>query len=235
MKAFARTAILLTYAVAVAVFSKASIVRADTNDFQGWFQATGLVSLDQAKKYQLFLEVQPRMGADWQRFDRLFIRPALTYNLRQGFSASFGYAWTPGFLDLELHRDFRSEQRLWQQLLFRHDAGRWQWQHRLRPEQRFIQGTEGVSTRLRHSTRGSYGFDPEGSYGLTGFNEFFVTLNSIDNGPQAGYDRNRVFVGPFWRDSAVRYEVGYILEHVHRFGGEERWVHALWSALAFEL
>jgi hypothetical protein len=194
-----------------------------------------VVSLDEAKKYQLSLEVQPRMGANWERFDRLFVRPAVTYNLRSDLGASFGYAWAPGFLDSELHRDFRLEQRLWQQILFRHELGNWQWQHRLRPEQRFIEDTDGMSIRLRYFVRGSYGLNPENSVGLTGFNEFFVTLNSIEDGPQSGYDRNRVFMGPFWREGAVRYEVGYILEHVHRFGDDQRWVHALWSALSFDL
>jgi hypothetical protein len=235
LRAFLFGMIVALVAGVVAVPNPSRTLAADENDFQGWFQATGSFSVDQNKKYQAFLEIQPRMGANWERFDRLFVRPALTYNVRPDVGVSLGYAWIPYFLDVELHRTFGQEQRLWQQLLFRHESGNWQWQHRLRPEQRFLEGVEGVSNRLRYFIRGSYSLDPDGSFGLTGFEEFFVTLNSTDQGPKAGYDRNRVFFGPFWREGAMRYEVGYVLEHVHRFGNDQRWVSAVWSSIVFDL
>jgi len=219
----------------VLVCSSPSASLADQSDFQGWFQASGVVSLDHSKRYQLFLEVQPRVGANWERFDRLFIRPALTYNLRSDLGVSLGYLWGPGFLDTELHRDFREEHRVWQQLVFRDERGYLQWQHRVRPEARFIEDVQGTAVRLRYMLRGSYQLFPESGAGVTSFDELFIACNSIENGPHAGYDRNRFFVGPFWKREVVRYEVGYLVEHVQRFGDDQRWVHAIWSAISFEL
>ena len=210
-------------------------LRADEQDFQAWLQGVGHIALDPDKRTQLYLEAQPRLGDDWQRFERLLLRPGVAYNLRQDLAVYFGYAWTPGFLDLDLHRRFTDEHRTWQQLLFRHETGRMQWQHRLRPEQRFIEGVDGVSHRLRYALRGTYSLATDGSWGLFGSNEFFVTLNKIDPGPEVGYDRDRVIVGPFWKVGALRYELGYVVEHVPHFGGEQRLVQAVLMLVSFDL
>jgi hypothetical protein len=67
----------------------------------------------------------------------------------------------------------------------------------------------------------------EGDFGITAFDEFMVHLNSVQQGPTSGYDRNRVFIGPFWQVAQTRYECGYLGEHMKRFGDDERWVNAI--------
>jgi hypothetical protein len=211
------------------------VVYADAHDFQGWVQGVGHISLDRGKRVQLYLEAQPRQGDNWQRFDRLFVRPALAYNVRPDLSFYLGYAWSPAFLDLDLHRKFTDEHRVWEQIVLRHEFDRWRWQQRVRSEQRFIEGVEAVSHRLRYALRGAYSVAADGSWGLSASNEFFVTLNSIDPGPEVGYDRDRVIVGPFWRVGDLRYDLGYVIEQVPHFRGDQRLVQAVLAVISFEL
>lgn len=226
------TALLMAMCLSIV---QPTALRADENDFQAWVQGVGHIALDSDKKTQLYLEAQPRLGDDWKRFERLLLRPGLAYNVRQDLAVYLGYAWTPGFLDFDLHRRFTDEHRIWQQLLFRHEMGRMQWQHRLRPEQRFIEGVDGVSHRMRYALRGAYPLSDDGSWGMFGSNELFVNLNAIDPGPEVGYDRNRVILGPFWQVGRLRYELGYVVEHVAHFGGEQRLVQAFLMLVSFDL
>lgn len=90
-----------------------------------------------------------------------------------------------------------------------------------------IMRTDGVSHRSRYSLKGSYPWGTNENVGLTWFDEVMFTLNAISGGPQSGYDRNRLFVGPYVRVGQARCEIGYLGEHVKRFGSNERWANVL--------
>lgn len=212
------------------VASLCTLIRASEatpTDFEGWVQASALASLDEAKSYQLYLEVQPRIGDDWHRAAIMLVRPAFVYNPSEALSLFAGYAWHPTFYDSNYHRDYRDEQRLWQQILYRHDLWGIAWQHRLRQEQRKIEHTDGISNRTRYLIRESYGLTEDKSFGVTAFQELMVNLNGVEGGPWDGYDRSRLFLGPYWSIDNARYEIGYLGEHAKRFGDDERWVNAL--------
>ena len=81
--------------------------------------------------------------------------------------------------------------------------------------------------------RGSLPLNDAQDFGITAFDEFMVTLNTVEGGPWRGYDRNRIFIGPYWQVGATRYEVGYLGEHAKRFGDDERWVNALAATAIF--
>jgi hypothetical protein len=219
--------------VAFFVIIGAAPVRAVPTDFQDWTLLTAHVKLDEAKKYQLYFEVQPRVGDNWQRMERLLIRPALVYNVNPNLGLYLGYAWTPLFMDSQYHRDYRDESRIWQQILYKHSFVGMQWQHRLRQEQRFIERADGVSNRFRYLLKGSYALSEDGNFGIAGYDEIFVTYNSVDEGPWSGYDRDRFFVGPYWIVDNARYEVGYLGEHAKRFGSDERYISALMVFASF--
>ncbi len=204
-----------------------SAARAHPHDFEGWLNTNTHIALDHQRQYQLYLEAQPRVADNWQRAATFQGRVALAYTIDRAVSLYLGYAWTPALYDSNYHRDYRDEQRLWQQLTFRHDLFGLHWQHRLRQEQRMVMRTDGVASRTRYLTRGSYALDQEESFGLTAFNEIMINLNALDNGPWKGYDRNRIFFGPYWVIGPGRYEVGYLGEHLKRFGSDERWAHVL--------
>ncbi|MDZ4258182.1 MAG: DUF2490 domain-containing protein [Gemmatimonadales bacterium] len=199
---------------------------AQRQDVQAWSLLTANISLTDDARWFLYLETQARLGDDASRLERLLLRPALGRQLSDDVAVSLGYGWTPTFMNSSLESDFRSEHRIWQQAVIRHGGGRVSWQHRVRQEQRIIDQTSGTSHRTRHLVRAST-TPRRGRVGATAYHELFITWNSVDGGPKAGYDRSRVFVGPFLTRDHVRYEAGYVGEYGRRFGNSDRIIHAL--------
>ncbi len=217
----------LVFVWLAALFMGTTAARAHPQDFEQWTNINAHVSLTESKSFQVYLETQPRLGNDWQRSATVQNQAALVCNFNKTLGVYAGYAWTPSFYDSHYHRDYRDEQRIWQQVLYRHELFGIKWQHRLRQEQRMIMRTDDVSNRTRYMLKGSYGLSDAGDFGLTGYDEFMVTLNDVKGGPWDGYDRNRIFFGPYWIKGSGRYEVGYLGEHLKRFGSDERWAHVL--------
>jgi hypothetical protein len=75
--------------------------------------------------------------------------------------------------------------------------------------------------------RGTLPLNVAQDFGIAAFDEVMFTWNSIEGGPWSGYDRNRVFLGPYWQIDNAHYEIGYLGEHAKRFGDDERWVNAI--------
>lgn len=195
----------------------ASNTEAQQSDFQSWTQVISTISLDKKDTWFTYMEVQPRIGDDISRLERLIIRPGLGYNLNPSIALFLGYAWTPTYMNSSYEKSFRNENRIWQQVLVNDSRWGLAWQHRFRQEQRFIEDAAGPSNRTRYLLRGSYPLSQSQKFGLTGYNEIFVNLNSEDNGPKAGFDRDRYFLGPYFIEGPVRYEVGYLGEVAQTF------------------
>ena len=208
----------------------AQVTSAQRTDFQSWTLVTAQTTLDSDKRWLLYTEAQPRVGDDISRLERLLLRPALGYNVSKSTTIYLGYAWTPTFYDTHYNEDFRNEQRLWQQILYKHDWLGLAWQHRLRQEQRFIEDASSTSNRTRYLLRGSYQLSESYDAGLTGYNELFVTENSVHKGPRTGFDRDRFFFGPYIVAGKGRYEVGYLGEYGKRFGNNDRMINAVMVA-----
>jgi len=204
-----------------------SPAQAQKTDFQSWTQVTATINLDKQKEWFAYLEAQPRIGDDISRLERLLLRPALGYNLTDKIGLFLGYAWTPTFMNPSYDGDFRNENRIWQQVLYKHELGGLQVQHRLRQEQRMIEDAGATSNRTRYLIRGSYGVASDGAFGLTGYNELFVTENGTSKGPVGGFDRDRFFFGPYFKSGPGRYEVGYLGEYARQFGRDSRMINAL--------
>ena len=188
---------------------------AQSTDFQSWTQVIAQVDIN--KEWFTYMEVQPRVGDDISRMERLLIRPAIGYTINPNIALFLGYAWAPTFMNNHYQEDFRNENRIWQQLLVKDSRWGLDWQHRLRQEQRIIEDAGGPSNRTRYLLRGSYALSESGSYGLTGYNEIFVNLNSQQNGPKGGFDRDRFFFGPYFKQGPGRYEIGYVGEYAQKF------------------
>lgn len=210
-------------------------VSATPTDAEGWLLLGSNIGLDSKDRYKLYLETQPRVGDDFQRLATLQLRSAINYAFAPQWSFALGHAWTPIFYDADYHRIYRDENRVWQGLSFTHIASGITLQQRIRQEQRFIEHASAVSHRSRYQLRGSVPISANGDFGITAFDEFMVHLNSVDRGPVSGYDRNRVFIGPFWENSETRYEFGYLGEHMKRFGDNERWINAIMLSIVSSL
>jgi hypothetical protein len=200
---------------------------AQQHDVQSWSLVTANIALPGDARWFLYLEAQARLGDDVSRMERLLLRPALGHQLSDDVAVSLGYAWTPTFTNTSYETDFRSEHRIWQQAVIRHGGAGLSWQHRIRQEQRMIDETSGTSHRTRHLVRASLAPGIGRRIGVTGYHELFITWNSVDGGPRAGFDRSRIFIGPYLTRDHVRYEAGYVGEYGRRFGNNDRIIHAL--------
>jgi len=202
---------------------------AESTDNQSWTQVITQVKLN--KEWFAYMEAQPRVGDDISRLERLLIRPAMGYNINPNIALYLGYAWTPTYMNNQYEENFRNENRVWEQILIKDSRWGLDWQHRIRQEQRMIQDAGGPSNRTRYLLRGSYALSDSGQYGLTGYNEIFVTLNSQPNGPQGGFDRDRFFFGPYFKQGPGRYEIGYLGEYAQRFNQDGgRYINAIMVA-----
>jgi hypothetical protein len=197
------------------------------HDFEGWLIVSSHIPLESTKKYQLYAEIQPRLGDDWQRAATVQLRGALNYNVSKALAIYLGEAWTPAFYDSNYHHQYRDEHRVWEGVTLRHPLMGLEWEHRLRQEQRFIENTDEVAHRSRYRLKSSYSLSEDEAVGLTGWNEIMVNFNSVQDGPWSGYDRDRFFIGPYWKRDNVRYEFGYLGEHLKRFGNDERWANVI--------
>ena len=88
-------------------------------------------------------------------------------------------------------------------------------QNRTRYEQRTITEGDGVAQRLRHQIKYTYPINKD--WGFVFSDELFLNINTVDWGPVAGFDQNRVFIGPVYKfDDKQRIEFGYMNNYVNK-------------------
>lgn len=166
-----------------------------------------------------FLDIQPRftvndiVGGDDRALDTVLLRGALGYQITPNIGLYQGYAYIPTY------DPKRVEHRAFQELLIKQpltSAG--SYLHRLRFEQRFIDGVDDTSYRFRYFGRFTYPLhDLHEKLSLAINEEVFMHLNDVDRGPQAGFDQNRLFIGLNYRlNPSLAYEVGYQNQFIHR-------------------
>jgi len=181
--------------------------RAVTQDGQVWFLGTARITF--AERFKLFLEAQPRVGGDGLR--QVVLRSAVGYQFLPYWALYQGYGWTPNF------NPYNDENRSYQESLFDNAFGDLRMINRTRLEERFIEGVEGVSLRLRHMLRLVYPLDEKRHWFAAVYDEPFVTLNDATNGPQSGFNQNRAYIGVRRQLSkAVAIELGYLHQYVDR-------------------
>ncbi|HZH02533.1 MAG TPA: DUF2490 domain-containing protein [Myxococcaceae bacterium] len=180
-------------------------------DLQSWslFIAQGNAS----PRLRWYAEVQPRVGGDIQRVERLLLRPAVGFQVNSVVSLWLGYAWTP-----LVSPEFQDEHRPFQQLLMERPLGSAiTLINRTRFEQRAIAGTGGISLRFRHMGRVLVQPLENSPFRIALYNEVFVTLNDVDRGPPSGFDQNRAFAGVNLKTGPVlQVELGYMNNPVRR-------------------
>ncbi|WP_303673847.1 DUF2490 domain-containing protein [Vampirovibrio chlorellavorus] len=182
------------------------------NDLQQWGSVGLTLPLTPGKRVLLMGEAQPRVGNLQDRgtsgdFTQLILRTAVGWQLSQRVSVWQGYAWAPVFEPINVN-----EHRLHQQVNIQGKIRRLQLTNRTRLEERWIENNDGrVSIRLRHMVRGMYPLDAKERWFLVVSDEAFVTLKGVSNGPAAGFDQNRLFVGVSRKLSpSVNAELGYL-------------------------
>lgn len=203
-------------AFAAVVLLLPSIVFADTETKSSLW----LMSLNRfqfTEQYRGFLDIQPRFtaddvpGGDNGALDTVLIRGALGYQLKPNIGIYQGYAIIP------THDPDKVEHRSFQELLAKQSLTRDAiLVHRLRFEQRFLEGVDDTSLRFRYFARFTYplkGIHDNLSLAIN--EEVFIHLNDTDGGPQSGFNQNRLFMGLNYRVSkSYAFEVGYQNQYV---------------------
>lgn len=203
------------FALALAVAAPAAALETEG---EAWFQVTASGPIH--GRLLGFAEIQPRFGEDGQDGDfdttAWIGRGALGWQVLEGWSLWAGYGYTPTF-DPD-----RDEHRIFQQSLYDWRLGPVHAQHRARLEERFLEHESEASWRLRNQLRFVYPLPSLPTWSLVLADEVFLNLNTVDDGPDSGFDQNRVFAGVSHQLSRhVRVEVDYLNQFVHRTGGKE--------------
>ncbi len=176
-----------------------------------------------------YVEAQPRFDTTAASFSAIILRGAAGFDVGAGFSAWLGFGWAPSFIPA-----FRNELRPFAQVLGEHSFGAFRLINRFRFEDRFLQDAGGMSLRVRHMVRGVYRLG-ESNFALAAYDELFVNLNTVGNGPAQGLDQNRAFIGANRTfGSFTVLEAGYLAAYVWRTQGP-RLVHTavIWLAFNF--
>ena len=163
-------------------------VSAETHDFQIWTPV--YLTVNFTDKIQGWYEVQPRFGDDASQVNQLLLRTALGYTFADHWSIWQGYAWTP-----DIEPTFKTENRIYQQLLYVQKFPAIEIMSRTRLEERWIKDVSGTAVRLRTLLRGKVPLGHQGRWAYVVQDEIFFNMNSPTNGPDGGLDQNRVFVG----------------------------------------
>ena len=227
------TTIVLTFCVYSQAWAEA--------DNQLWtaITTTGtFYSEEKPTKFRYYLEAQPRLGDSWQSWERLVLRGSLGYRVGEKLTLWSGYGYTPGLLNSKNDYQYTPESRLWEMATYDQQIGKYALNHRGIVEQRWIDSAQGTAHRARYRAKISrplYTHENQITFGVTAFDEIMYNLNSVDNGPSSGYDRNRIFVGPYWTKNAWRVDAGYLYEASERPSKADREIHALALIISFNL
>ena len=159
------------------------------------------------------LITQLRYTEDISRLERIVVRPSLGLRFTTMFSGAIGY-------DAHIIRfpTAKLEQRVWQQLAFNHGVSDTTLQYRFRLEERFIENVSGIALTGRFLLQATAPISVA-DLNLVGSNELFLNFNSLDNGPQQGFDQNRLYIG-FSRKLATRLGIalGYQNQYINKTG-----------------
>jgi hypothetical protein len=137
-----------------------------------------------------YMEVNPRFGDDVSELDQLLLRPAIGYKLTDRLSLWQGYAWIGNY-----QPRFSEEHRVFQQLLYKRMFPFVTLLSRSRLEERIIDNADGTAVRVRTLLRGDFPLPQAPDWAIVVYDEIFVNLNAVGNGPDSGLDQNRFFLG----------------------------------------
>ena len=200
-------------------------------DDQFWTAATVTGGLRLGSKWRYYGEFQPRLGNDWQTWERLIARGALGYKLESGLTLWGGYGYMPSLVDNKFHHDYSPESRIWQMATYNHKVDTTEISHRGILEQRFIdKAANEVAHRLRYRLKISeplMTIGKETIFGWSVSDELMINANSVESGPQTGFDRNRLSTGPYLQRGTWRGDLGYMWEASDRPGSRDRELHVL--------
>lgn len=172
-----------------------------------------------------FVDLQARFAGATDGYGESIVRPAIGWAFTDTLSAYLGYGWIH---NSRVGAPNTDEHRIFQQLTWTPTWGGVAWQSRTRLEQRFLDTGDDVGWRLREFVKATWPIPRTKHLALAAYDEIFIALNDTDWGAAAGFDQNRLFVGPQWRidtDPGVVLELGYLNRFRRRAGTNDAMDH----------
>lgn len=193
--------------------------KAQDSDFGNWWIYFGNKQIDE--KWNWHHEVQYRNYNFVGDLEQLLLRTGIGYNLTpNNNNILLGYAFihSENYTGIEDEKIDVTEHRIYQQFITRQVFGRFNFQHRYRFEQRFIE--DDFKMRLRYFLAlnvplNQKEMNDKTAY-LSAYNEIFVNTESDF------FDRNRIFAGLGYKiNSNLRFEVGYMNQILNNFSRDQ--------------
>jgi hypothetical protein len=170
------------------------------------------------EKWSIHTEAQYRSFEIAPNTEQLLLRGGINYHLNNSAFTSIGYAYVTNYaFDKEQLAGVQvSENRIWQQLLMRNNLGRFNFEHRYRLEQRWIQSgnDKRYIDRIRYLLRVTVPLNKneikKNTLFLSFYDELFINLTS------SPYDRNRLYgaIGYQFMPNA-NIQVGYLAQTIN--------------------
>lgn len=201
-----------------------------------WFSATANFKLN--KTFTLMGEGQFRFAREFEPMQQQ-ARVALDIRINDHLSiAPLGYVYTWNYQYGKQPAEFKNhEHRIWQQIFYKHAAGRFQLDHRLRFEQRFIQvhshgdgeivdeGYTNRQSRIRYRFMAriplnNKNIDP-GTYFASLYDEAFLSFGKSVTFHEP--DQNRIFAGLGYQfDEAFSVQGGFLYQMMIKANGAQQ-------------
>jgi len=186
---------------------------ATENDFQLW--PVGRIHHAINEDWSVSFMARGRFDEDASHSKDYLLRPYVSWTIVDdvpfvdSLTVMAGYDYLHSF-------DGRDEHRAWQSAHHAVEHKRIRLVHRVRMDERFIEGVDPTIFRFRYRLSTSHPFGDSNWYGFAS-DEVFANLNDDDEGPVDGFEQNRLRLGVgrhvFGR---LRVEGGYEFQYARR-------------------
>lgn len=195
----------------------ASLSAQTSKQTSGWLFLMNNTKINQ--NWGAYMDVQVRTPDQFDGVKNLLIRPGVTYYINKKSEATLGYLFNQTYSNPGEDVKTLTEQRIWEQYLYKHQLGSVNISHRFRLEQRFIERANQedlFSQRFRYFFRvlvplqkNKKTFE-QGAYAALQ-NEFFLHLQNKDELNGYVFDQNRAYLAGGYRFSPkMDMELGYM-------------------------
>ena len=160
------------------------------------------------------VDVNQRFRDEGARSDQFFIRSSVSHHINTKINVGIGFDHV---VNHPAGKEASDENRLWQQIAYKFDSTYGiNLSSRTRLEQRWREGGDDTSYRLRQMIRASMPLSIHPKLSIVAFDELFINLNNTDWSVNRGSDQNRIFLGASWAFSpSTSIESGYLNQYVN--------------------
>ncbi|MEZ2415631.1 DUF2490 domain-containing protein [Muriicola sp. E247] len=181
------------------------------DDWGAWYMYFGTNQI--AEKFSIHSEAQFRYYETAGNFNQLLLRTGLNYHINSNAIATFGYAYINTdntFEEFENEVNFK-ENRIFQQFILKNKVGEFNFEHRYRLEQRFIDFGSFTDTQHRARYRLQVTLPLTDTFFLNAYDEVFLNLQDDIFGQNRLYFAFGVHI-----TENASLQVGYLKNHFNQ-------------------